>query len=547
MSEPTLIDLPVGLRWIKLVCRLGRLVTDSAADENAYPDLVPVGGKLTLSATPSRVRIKEADGRWRSVDVAGRTYTIRSDGELVDEEGRVGVYIPDPSSLLVEPQNYTIGAVVKPTGGTEWRVTISGSDILPDVVDLVAVSSVGTASPSVTASFDARLYALEQGGGGGGGVVHAGVIADDTPAKPAEGQSASYLVTSTVVWPANLVWSTEPDGDVAPIITGTALVSLFTVDGVTHAVMGATFPGAPPPPDTTAPVAGTLAVVPSSTSALGTVTGASDAVALATAPYSFRIDAGAWSAWQAADTYTWTGLTAETAYTFQHRVRDAAGNITEGAAVTDTTDAAPDPNVFSVSHTDHAVLYEKVSSAPFTYAFTGVDIGPASTDRVVIVGAVSRGGTDKTMPSVTIGGVAATIAGHGVSSEGSDAGFAYATVPTGTTADISVTYTSSEASISRCVIGVWTAPAPIVVGDFGYGNHSTTLATDVGDDIMAIGLWWTTDDTTWTGATSDFLTDVIPTASRAGGASAVASSTSHEVSFTNTSIDAIAALAVRPT
>ncbi len=39
--------------------------------------------------------------------------------------------------------------------------------------------------------------------------------------------------------------------------------------------------------------------------------------------------------------YTWTGLTASTAYTFQHRVIDAPGNTTEGTAVTDTTDAPP--------------------------------------------------------------------------------------------------------------------------------------------------------------------------------------------------------------
>ena len=165
MTEPTPIDLPVGLRWVKLVCRLGTLVTDSAADADAHPDLLPVGGTLTLAASPSRVRIQEDDGRWRSVEVAGRTYTIRADGELVDNEGRVGVWIPDPASLLVEPQGYAITAVVKPTGGTEWRVTVGGGTVLPDVVDLVAVSSVGPVAPSVTASVDARLYALETGGG----------------------------------------------------------------------------------------------------------------------------------------------------------------------------------------------------------------------------------------------------------------------------------------------------------------------------------------------------------------------------------------------
>lgn len=165
MSEDTPIDLPVGLRWVKLVCRLGMLVTDSAYDADPHPDLLPVRGTLTLTTSPSRLRVQEADGRWRSVEAAGREYNVRADGELVDDQGRVGVWMPDPTSLLVEPQGYAVTAAVKPTGGTGWSVTIGGSTVLPDVVDLVAVSSVGPVSPDVTASFDARLYALEQGGG----------------------------------------------------------------------------------------------------------------------------------------------------------------------------------------------------------------------------------------------------------------------------------------------------------------------------------------------------------------------------------------------
>ena len=80
------------------------------------------------------------------------------------------------------------------------------------------------------------------------------ITVDDTPAVPAEGESASYFVTSAVVWPAGLVWSTDPDGGVAPTITGTALVSLFTLGGVTRAILGATFPA-----DVTLPTTGMLA------------------------------------------------------------------------------------------------------------------------------------------------------------------------------------------------------------------------------------------------------------------------------------------------
>lgn len=375
----TPIDLPVGLRWVKLVCRLGRLVTDSAADVDAYPDLLPVGGTLTLTATPARVRIQEADGQWRSVDVAGRTYTIRADGELVDNEGRVGVYIPDPASLLVEPQGYAITAVVKPTGGKEWRVTVAGSTVLPDVVDLVAVSSVGSVSPNVTASFDARLYALEQGSGvdvsqavedyltanppAGSG---SGVTATDTPTAPAEGESASYLVTSAVSWPAGLVWSTDPDGGTAPTITGTALVSLFTVDGTTRAIMGATFPAIP---DTTAPSipTGLTATATGSTTVNLAWSASTDAVGVT--GYEYRIGSGSAVDAGAGLTETVTGLTASTLYSFTVRAYDAAGNRSDwSTAATVTTDAPP---ADTTNPTPGTLAASAITDTGFTLTVTG--------------------------------------------------------------------------------------------------------------------------------------------------------------------------------
>ena len=175
-----------------------------------------------------------------------------------------------------------------------------------------------------------------------GGTASAAITADDTPAAPAEGESASYFVTSAVVWPAGLVWSTDPDGGVAPTITGTALVSMFTVDGTTRAIVGATFPT---PPDTVAPVAGTLAA--SSVdhgSFVLTVTGASDAGGFGATPYAFSTDNGStYSAWQASPSFTASGMAPETAYTCRHKVRDAATNESAGAAITVATSAAPAP------------------------------------------------------------------------------------------------------------------------------------------------------------------------------------------------------------
>lgn len=95
----------------------------------------------------------------------------------------------------------------------------------------------------------------------------------------------------------------------------------------------------PVAPDVTPPSAGLLTVSPGHVTANLSVSGASDDRALD--GYSFRRDGGAWSAWQAGPTYTSTSLAPSTGYSFQHRVRDRAGNETVGTAVTASTTAKP--------------------------------------------------------------------------------------------------------------------------------------------------------------------------------------------------------------
>lgn len=95
----------------------------------------------------------------------------------------------------------------------------------------------------------------------------------------------------------------------------------------------------PQTPDTVPPSAGTLTVTPSNTSAMLAVTGARDDRTVS--GYSFRVGSGTWSPWQASASYTATGLTPTTGYTFAHRVKDAAENITVGAPVQATTTVTP--------------------------------------------------------------------------------------------------------------------------------------------------------------------------------------------------------------
>ena len=93
-------------------------------------------------------------------------------------------------------------------------------------------------------------------------------------------------------------------------------------------------------PDTTAPTPGVLSVTTAHNSAVLSVSGATDDRAVT--GYAFQVGAsGAWSVWQSSPEYTATGLTASTAYTFRHKVKDAAGNETLGTSVAKSTTAAP--------------------------------------------------------------------------------------------------------------------------------------------------------------------------------------------------------------
>ena len=92
-------------------------------------------------------------------------------------------------------------------------------------------------------------------------------------------------------------------------------------------------------PDVTPPVPGTLHATPAHTSATLSVEGASDD--RPGLQYAFRVDAGAWSAWQADAEHVAGGLTELTGYTFQHKVTDAAGHEVLGAPVSATTTDTP--------------------------------------------------------------------------------------------------------------------------------------------------------------------------------------------------------------
>lgn len=125
-----------------------------------------------------------------------------------------------------------------------------------------------------------------------------------------------------------------------------------------------------------------------------------------------------------------------------------------------------------------------------TYTFSGENLGTAAADRYIIVVVKSRdsGSGAKSISSVTIGGVTASIIiqKQNNASNSSLAGIAIAAVPTGTTGDVVVTF--SEGML-RCAIGLYRAtgitPIP---ADFGSSTATNpTYAIDVPAGGFAIG------------------------------------------------------------
>lgn len=133
--------------------------------------------------------------------------------------------------------------------------------------------------------------------------------------------------------------------------------------------------------------------------------------------------------------------------------------------------------------------YTGASSSPST--ISSVDIGAADANRVVCV-AISLYATgygNPTITGVTIGGVTATIHRFFVDISGSksELAFAYASVPTGTSASVVVTWTGSASA--GPVIGAYriitTSPTAADFDSIENGNpgHSITLTGG------GVGIW----------------------------------------------------------
>jgi hypothetical protein len=139
-----------------------------------------------------------------------------------------------------------------------------------------------------------------------------------------------------------------------------------------------------------------------------------------------------------------------------------------------------------------------------TYTFAAQNIGPAASDRVVVVTSESRGsGSSVTIVSVTIGGISATVYQRSNAAATSNiSAIAFAVVPTGTTADVVITFSAGRL---RCNIGVFSlAGASTTVNDDASDastatSHTLSIAVNAGGAVFGSSNNASVKTSTWTG------------------------------------------------
>lgn len=138
--------------------------------------------------------------------------------------------------------------------------------------------------------------------------------------------------------------------------------------------------------------------------------------------------------------------------------------------------------------------YQGGSTSPAS--MTGVDIGAADANRVVccIVTLCSTNAGNPDVTGVTIGGIAATLVDVSEGPSGnfkSEALFAYASVPTGTTATVAVTFTGTT-NAGQVTIGVYRIITPSATpADMQDNTAGTPTSRSITMASGAVAIWVT--------------------------------------------------------
>lgn len=249
MSLPT----PEGVAYGLVVGRWVQIVGDTSEDPDKLPDTKAVAGTAAFTRkvkTTIRQDSTQEDGSYVGIAKQSITGYLRtSDGELAvsADDDTTGLWLVTGVYNVV----FTLNGTTWPSFDFEVLPTHTSQAPLDLITATPYVPPVG-ATP-VTIMVPASIpngYLLAKQGDSVIGVdpllfdtkYVPFAIVSDTPSAPPEGTSRTYFVSPSVMWPEGLVWSIEPDGGLPPVLTNLALVSLFTHQSVTRAVLGATFP-----------------------------------------------------------------------------------------------------------------------------------------------------------------------------------------------------------------------------------------------------------------------------------------------------------------
>lgn len=189
--------------------------------------------------------------------------------------------------------------------------------------------------------------------------------------------------------------------------------------------------------------------------------------------------------------------------------------------------AAATPNA-SISFTDSA----SDGSDGTGYTFSARSLGAAASDRFIVVGAGQRN-SGQTVSSLTIGGVSASLIKRQVGASGFNVTELWgATVPTGTTGDITVTW---SASVVRCAIAVHrivnlTSTTPTFTVGSTTDPMSVLINVEGGGVAVAFSYGGVNGTNTWTGLTEDV--DALVESQCYSAASAAFSSAQSSLSVT---------------
>ncbi len=164
----------------------------------------------------------------------------------------------------------------------------------------------------------------------------------------------------------------------------------------------------------------------------------------------------------------------------------------------------PTPNIAYSTPTLSFITSSTTSANNTTYTFSALSMGTAASDRYIVATVHGHHASSIVMTSATIGGVAATILAQNYATT-----IIMAYLPTGTTADVVVTFSGLE---GRCSVSIYSLTGRALgyivdteTSQFTTATGSVTVVpTHTNCVIVAATTFESSSSVTWTNATEAF-------------------------------------------